>query len=198
MVDRLRLLLNRPLRDGDRPRLFSIAVAVIAGTAAVLALLDDGEISSQPPPRAAPPASVPPAPAGPPKASLAPAAARQAPSEEGNPPAGSQPSKASIAQSKEAARRFLTGYLPYTYGRGSASRIAPVDPELRDRLAGERPRVPARESRRRPRLELIQSDGVSRERAQLVALVGDGKRRYTVRLQLARSPSGWRVTDLGR
>ena len=35
-----------------------------------------------------------------------------------------------------------------------------------------------------PRLELLQSNGVSRERAKLVALVRDGRLRYTVRLRL--------------
>ena len=41
MVDALRAFLNRPLRDSDRPRLFAIAVAVILGAAALLAMLDD-------------------------------------------------------------------------------------------------------------------------------------------------------------
>jgi hypothetical protein len=196
VVDQLRQFLNRPLRDGDRLRLFAIAVVVIAGTAAILALLDDADSPPHPSRAAATP--LPSAPADPPATSPAPPATPRAPSEEGNLPAGSQPSSADIAQSKRAARQFLAGYLPYTYGRGRARRIAAVTPELRDRLTRERPRVPVGERRRRPRLELLQSDGVSRDRAELVALVGDGKRRYTVPLRLARSPSGWRVTDLGR
>jgi hypothetical protein len=36
VVDRLRLFWNRPLRDGDRPRLFAIVVALIATAAAML------------------------------------------------------------------------------------------------------------------------------------------------------------------
>jgi hypothetical protein len=57
--------------------------------------------------------------------------------------------------------------------------------------------VPARERRLRPRLVLLQSDAVIRRRAQLLALVGDGARRYTLRLALARTPGGWAVTDVG-
>src|SRR5919206_1667379 len=41
VVDRLRLLLNRPLRDGDRRRLFVVAVAVILVAAGAMAGLDD-------------------------------------------------------------------------------------------------------------------------------------------------------------
>jgi hypothetical protein len=47
MVDRLRGFLNCPLSDGDRPRLFAAAVALIVGAAAILALVDDG--GSSPP-----------------------------------------------------------------------------------------------------------------------------------------------------
>jgi hypothetical protein len=36
VVDWLRLLWNRPLRDGDRGRLFAIVVALIAAAAAML------------------------------------------------------------------------------------------------------------------------------------------------------------------
>ena len=60
-----------------------------------------------------------------------------------------------------------------------------------------RPRVPARERRRRPRVVLVQSNGVSHLRADLVALVDDGARRYTVPLELARARAGWRVTAVG-
>jgi hypothetical protein len=41
VVDRLRIFFNRPLHDGDRRRLFAIAVAVIIAAAGVLTLLDD-------------------------------------------------------------------------------------------------------------------------------------------------------------
>src|SRR3954470_10501225 len=52
MVDRLRSVLNRPLSEADRPRLFAVAVALIFAAAGVLAVLDDGTPSA----RRAPPA----------------------------------------------------------------------------------------------------------------------------------------------
>ncbi len=44
---------------------------------------------------------------------------------------------------------------------------------------------------------LLQTNGVNGERAELVALVRDGRRRYSVPLELANTPSGWLVTGLG-
>jgi hypothetical protein len=196
VVDRLRQFFNRPLQDGDRPRLFAVAVAVIAAAAGMLALLDDagparGMKRETPPPAAdvAPSSTA---------AAIVPASTPQAPSEESDPPAGLRASRTDIARSKRAARRFLAGYLRFTYGRGSASRIRCATAELRVRLQRERPRVPADERRRRVRLELLQSNGVSRERADLVALARDGVRRYSVRLQLSNTPTGWLVTGLER
>ena len=195
VVDRLRLLWNRPLRDGDRPRLFAIAVALIAAAAAVA---DPARAARAPrrdrsrrhaDPRrraaAAAPAATP--------AVRAPAA----PSEEGTRTAGRSASRADVAASKRAARRFLAGYLPYTYGRARAARIRAATDELRRRLAAQRPRVPPRERRRRPRLVLLQSDSVGHRHAELVALVDDGARRYTVALELERTAAGWHVTGVG-
>lgn len=181
MLDRLRLFLNRPLDDRERVRLFVVVVALIFGVAAVLAVLDDAGPATRK-------ARVESAPAiG--------ADVAQAPGEEGVP--SSEGSRRDVARSKQAARRFLTGYLPFTHGRERAGRIPAATAELRAELARHAPRVPAAERRRRPRVELLQSNGVSRERAQLVALVRDGRRRYDVQLELANTPSGWLVTGLG-
>jgi hypothetical protein len=185
VVDALRAFLNRPLNDADRPRLFAVAVALILSAAALLALLDD----------AGPAPAEPEAPARtpPPPAAVAPEAA---PSEEGEPTAAAEASRADVTQAKRAAREFLAGYLPYAYGRDVAG-IARATPELRRELARERPRVPVRERRRRPRVVLLQSDGVSRRHAELRALVDDGPRRYAVPLELERTANGWTVTALG-
>jgi hypothetical protein len=192
VVDRLRLLWNRPLRDGDRPWLFAAAVALIAAAAALLTQLD----RPGPSPRAQPPDG-PPA-AGAPEALLTPVASPPPaePGEEGTrtPVAAS---RADVAASKRAARRFLARYLPFTYGRGKARRIRPATAALRRRLAAQRPRVPAGERRRSPRLVLLQSDAVGRRHAEFVALVGDGRRRYTVALELARTRAGWQVDRAG-
>jgi hypothetical protein len=57
VVDRLRLFWNRPLRDSDRPRLFAIAVALVAGVAAMLTQLERPASSTRAQPPDAPPAA---------------------------------------------------------------------------------------------------------------------------------------------
>ena len=102
-----------------------------------------------------------------------------------------------MAEAKRAARRFLAGYLPYSYGRRSPDDIPAVTRQLRAELVSERPRAPAGAQQRRPRIVLLQTEGAGRERAGILALVSDGERRYTVPLELARLEAGWRVTDVG-
>jgi hypothetical protein len=194
VVDRLRLFLNRPLQDADRPRVFAFAVVVIVAAGGLLALVHD----PRPAPR--PARTVAAAPAAPfvaalPAGTATPSPTPSAVSEEGRPPASSAGSRADVAGAKRAARRFLSGYLPYSYGRAQAIRAATSG--LRRRLARQRPRVPTRERRLRPRLVLLQSDAVDHRRARLLALVGDGVRRYTLRLELARTRGGWSVSDVG-
>ena len=190
MVDRLRLLWNRPLRDADRRRLFAVAFALIAAAAALLPLLER-------PARTAPPQRPSPAPAAPAVAVLEPVPV--APDE----PAGEGArtpvavSRADVAASKRAARRFLAGYLPYTYGRLEPEEIRAATAALRRRLAAEPPRVPAGERRSAPRVVLLQSNTVGSERAGLTALVDDGRRRYSVALALVMTGAGWRVARVG-
>ena len=196
VVDRLRLLLNRPLRDGDRRRLFVVAVAVILVAAGAMAGLDDS--GGSPGPGAGTGAAAPPAvAASPPPVPAVASPATTVPSEEGPAAAGSLASREQMGQAKRAAHEFLAGYLRYSYGRGTARAIAGAGVRLRRRLARERPRVPPAERRRRPRVLLVQSDGASPDGARLLALVGDGRRRYTVSLGLERRPAGWRVTSVG-
>ena len=194
MIDRLRGLLNRPLRDTERRRLFVAAVAVIVLGASALALLDGPTPHPQPEARSSPPARAPRAPT---RAPAEDAAAVEAPSEEGAPRPELEGSRADVAATKRAARRFLTGYLAYTYGRRSAHRIAAASGQLRRRLAAHPPRVPASERRRHPRVVLVQSDAVGRVRGELVAVVRDGARPYTVPLELTRGRDGWKVTAVG-
>jgi Family of unknown function (DUF6459) len=195
MVDGVRAFLNRPLRDSDRPRLFAIAVALVLAAAALLAMLDDPP-SPQSEAEPAEPSPMPTT-AGLPAASSVPLVSEEAPSEEANPPAALEASSAHVTQAKQAARRFLAGYLPYAYGQRDARQIAHASPQLRRRLASERPRVPPAERRRRPRLVLLQADSVGRSRAGMRAQVTDGERRYTVPLRLERTAGGWVVTALG-
>jgi hypothetical protein len=198
VIDRLRRALNRPLNDGERPRLFAAAVAVILAAGTAFALLDDAGPSAEHS-RAATSSSAPspPAAAGVPVLPAQTGASLEAPSEEGQPSAELVASRTDVTQAKRTARRLLSSYLPYTYGRASAQQIRAASDQLRRRLRRDRPRVLARERRRRPRVELLQTEGVSRRHAQLAALVSDGARRYTVPLELERTSAGWTVTDVG-
>jgi hypothetical protein len=194
VIDRLRMWLNRPLRDGDRPRLFALAVAAILAGAGALAFL------GQSPPRRAPTHRTPAPPprwTSPPPALPADTGSSEVPSEEGRPTLALHARHNDVETAKRAARRFLAGYLPYTYGRRNARSIAGATAGLRRRLAARPPRVPARAAHRRPRVVLLQTEGASRTRAAIVALVGDGPRRYSVELELIGGRSGWKVTDVG-
>ena len=119
------------------------------------------------------------------------------PSEEGKPPAAMDVSRRQVAAAERAGRRFLAGYLPYSYGHQAAARIPAASERLRARLQRERPRVPPEVRGRRPQVVLLHAHGVSRENGELVALVSDGAHSYSVRLELERAPAGWRVTDVG-
>src|SRR4051794_15771055 len=110
MVDRLRLFLNRPLSESDRPRLFAIAVVLIFAVAGLLAVFHDTTPSA---PRAV--ASDPPIP--PPAVAAAPAVLPSStptvPSEEGTAAPDVLASPAQVRGAKRVARRFLAGYLRY-------------------------------------------------------------------------------------
>jgi hypothetical protein len=190
VIDRLRLFMHRPLADADRARMFLVAVAAIVVGAAALAMVDE--------PPAAKPAAAPDraaTPTGQMPADQAPALAL--PSEEGA-GEGAVASRRVVDAAKAAARRFLAGYLPYTYREKPAREIHAATDELRRRLTAAPPRVPAAERKRRPRVLLLHAEGAGTVHAAIVALVGDGARRYTVQLELEQRRSGWTVTNVGR
>jgi hypothetical protein len=110
--------------------------------------------------------------------------------------AATKTSPAEIAAAKRTARRFLTGYLAFSYDRAPASAIGDIGQALERELAEHPPRVSARERARHPRVKLLQSDGVSPTAASLLALVDDGARRYTLTLELAHRAAGWIVTGV--
>lgn len=190
MLDALRQYIHRPLRDGDRPRLFVSAIAVIAGVVAVFSLLG-GPGSAPRHPATPTPSAAAPATSTAPRATATP---EGPPSEEG--PAGATAaSRAEVRAARRAARRFLTGYLAFAYGRGCARSIRRASAALKRDLARHAPRVPRDVRTRRPRVRLLQSNGVSGRAASFTALVDDGPARYTVALELGRPTDGrWTVT----
>jgi hypothetical protein len=195
MIDRARIALNRPLAEGDRPRLFAMSAMMIVAGALILAVI--GRAPARPAkrvePRTPPPASsLPASPVTPLRVQ-----ATGPPGEESRPSAALEVSGRELGAVRHAARVFLAGYLPFSYGRGSARRIRAAGAGLRARLAAERPRVPARERRRRARVLLLQLDAADPSGAGVRALVDDRARRYSVVLTLARVGGAWRVTRVG-
>jgi hypothetical protein len=99
-----------------------------------------------------------------------------------------------VAGAQRAARIFLRGYLPYSYGQAPASRIRAVDPALQRGLAARPPRVPPALARKaRPRVVRMQRSGVPDGAVLLIAQIDDGDGRYTTLLELRRAGSVWRV-----
>ena len=96
-----------------------------------------------------------------------------------------------------AARVFLDGYLPYSYGHVGADQIRGAAPPLVRALQEAPPRVPAAEARARPRLVSVLAQAASDDRDVLiVAAVDDGQRRYDVRLTVHHGGGRWVVTEI--
>jgi hypothetical protein len=157
----LRGWLERPLRERDRQRAFALAAAALVLAAAILTLT--GRDHHQPPPAAATPPTSPAA--VPPPVSPAPAV--RAPAREREP----EPAPRSI---RRVARRFLAGYLPYLYGQRPARRIDASTPQLRRRLAANRPRVSPAARRRRPRVVALEGERALAGRWLVRARIADG------------------------
>lgn len=183
MIDRLRELLDRPIAEAERRRLFALVAVAVLGAGLILALAGRpaGEQSTSPvtpgrpetPPAVSQPAPAPPAPQPQPSGETRPVTA--------------------------SARRFLTGYLAYLYGHGPARAIPQADPTLRRRLQRERPRVSPATRRRRGRVAELSVRRVRGGRFAVTATIDDGGvARYPVSLTLQRyRGDGWRVVEVG-
>jgi hypothetical protein len=100
-------------------------------------------------------------------------------------------------EASTAARRFLAGYLPYSYGRRAATAIRSASPTLRRTLARDAPRVPpALQKKARPRLRGIQVSGVSAGQVMMLARIDDGQSRYAALLTVQRRGHRWAVTQV--
>jgi hypothetical protein len=199
LIDRVIAWWNRPLEDPERRRMFVLAAIALVALAVLLIARQQAGPETRP---AAAPASPPPE---------AQPRTRAAPQEVAQPDKRSadderqgsereeryDPTPADVTAAKRGARRFLTDYLPYTYGRGEAEEIRSAAPALRAELARQPPRVPPTVTRRaRPRVTTLQAETAERDWASVLALVADGRRRYTITLGLEREASEWRVADI--
>jgi hypothetical protein len=105
------------------------------------------------------------------------------------------PSEASAAIA--AVRRFLDGYLPYSYGRADADAIRSAAATLVRALAAAPPRVPAAFARARPRLISVRADAATGDgKVGVLAVVEDGRRRYVVPLTVREDGGRWLVTEI--
>jgi hypothetical protein len=192
---------------------FTSAAFVLLGITAVLTLGDpvslrEGDAHTQrsagpSPIRTGPPAV--PEPGGPTDPRGSPSPAPPAPSTAPSPPgvkgdeaeARSAPAVApgDARAATAAARAFLEGYLPYSYGRARAQRIrAAAIPLLRE-LEASPPRVPASIARARPRLVSVHAEAATGDSGvNVVAVVEDGRRRYRIPLAVRNTGRRWVVT----
>ena len=96
-----------------------------------------------------------------------------------------------------AARTFLEGYLPYSYGRAQARRIRAAATSLLRELEASPPRVPASVARTRPQLISVRAEAVTGgSNVDVVAVVEDGRRRYHIPLAVRDTGRRWIVTAI--
>jgi hypothetical protein len=127
-----------------------------------------------------------------PSISTAPATATQGERESENAPAVAPPAAHAATA---AARAFLDGYLPYSYGRAQAQRIRAAATSLLRELNASPPRVPAGVAQARPRLVSVHAVAATGgSDIDVVALVEDGQRRYRIPLAVRSTGRGWIVT----
>ena len=101
---------------------------------------------------------------------------RRTPQRGGPPATSGAASPRTTAAAKRAARRFLSGYLPYTYGRRRAGAIRGRQARLRAAARRAAAARSAARTRRQPRVVLLQIDGAGRH-----ARDGDRAGRTTAR-----------------
>jgi hypothetical protein len=102
-----------------------------------------------------------------------------------------------VRAASSAAREFLGGYLPYSYGRRKAQSIRSTTPALRSTLARQAPRVPpALAEKARPRVTGLKLSGFASGRVILLAHIDDGQSRYVALLTVQRRGTRWVVSQV--
>ncbi len=184
VATRWREFLSRPVNVRTMPWVIGLVLVAFAGVLTLAGHLIPSPEAHHPAPLA-PPTS-------PPAAVPAPPTARRE-----TVPAVA-PSQA-LRAGKRVARRFLHGYLAFTYGQLAAERVPFADPVLRAKLAANRPRVPASVRRRRASFVLTTQDGATPDTMGFSGLVNDGTgTSYTVQVTVQPDARGHlRVTAIG-
>jgi hypothetical protein len=102
-----------------------------------------------------------------------------------------------MLQARRVAKRFLAGYLPFAYGRGSGLAIRGITPALRRELLAQRAQLTPVERRRRPRVVALQTVGTTPTFVVATAIIDDGGvATYRLRFTLSRSAGRWAVSSV--
>jgi hypothetical protein len=174
MIGRMVAALGRSSRTRRRVTLAAVGLVVLLVVASALAP------SPHPADRPVPP------PAGP-------ARTRRAPTAHGS----RSISPGGLVAARRVAARFLAGYLPFLYGRGTARSIVGVTPDLRRRLIRVRGLVTPVERHRDPRVVSLTAVGQAPAAVLATALVRDGGvTAYALRLVLRSGGDGWLVSGV--
>jgi hypothetical protein len=98
---------------------------------------------------------------------------------------------------RRVGERFLIGYVPYRYGRGSADELEGATGELRRELRRTRVRVPPARAARTPTITRLQSAERSSATVVVTAIVDDGDlAAYPVTAIVEQRAGHWQVTRL--
>jgi hypothetical protein len=93
------------------------------------------------------------------------------------------------------AARFLAGYTPFMYGRGSALAIRGITPSLRRQLLRQRAQLTPVERRRRPRAASLQTIGTTPRFVVARAVIDDGGvAAYRLRFTLEHGGGRWAMS----
>jgi hypothetical protein len=106
-------------------------------------------------------------------------------------------STAALVQARLVAERFLAGYLPLAYGRGSPSAVSGVTLALRRQLLRQGAQLTPAERRRRPRAVSLQTVGTTLVFVVATAAIDDGGvATYRLRFTLQGGGGRWAVSGV--
>jgi len=91
-------------------------------------------------------------------------------------------------------RRFLAGYLAYSYGRPSS--LPDATDLLRAQLLAQSPNVPPAVRGRRPHLVALTVVANTPADDRALATISDGVQRYPIELDVTLGANGWLVSDI--
>jgi hypothetical protein len=106
-------------------------------------------------------------------------------------------SNVAMGEARRVAERFLAGYLPFTYGRGSALAVTGVTPAVRRQLVLDRGHPTPAERHRHPRVVSLQTVGTTPAFVVATAVIDDGGlATYGLRFTLQRGAGRWAVSSV--